>query len=78
MNSYCFCLRCRHWSSSVFTLATLPICHRCAIQATVTSVSFRNRTALFTFSRSPLLRLPSAASVHGRRCGTECVERTVS
>ena len=49
MNSYCFCLRCRHWSSSVFTLATLPICHRCASQATVTSVSFRNRTAIFTF-----------------------------
>ena len=39
-----------------FTLATLPIAECDAIQATVTSVSGHNRTAGFTFSRSPLAR----------------------
>jgi hypothetical protein len=69
-------LPCRHWYSNAFTLATLPICKRAAIQATVTSVSCRNRAAIFTFSRSPLARSPNVASVHRRRRNSSATTRS--
>ena len=65
MNSYFTRLSCRQRYKSVFTLATLPICNRTAIQATVTSVSLLSRSAIFTFSISPFFRSPSVASLQG-------------
>ena len=60
MNGYFIPFPCRQRYNKVFTLATLPICKRAAIHATGTSVSCRNRTAIFTFSNSPFFRSPPA------------------
>ena len=58
---------CRRCHRNVFTLATLPICNRSAIQRTGSSVAFLNRMAISILCGSPLVLFPNVSSGHRRR-----------